>query len=361
MKLVIDVRMINASGIGRYLKNVLPGIVSEFSQVVVLGNKDEIVQFEWASKVEIVNFNAKIYSVKEQILYPFLIPRCDVFWSPHFNFPFLPFRAKKRVVTIHDVFHLSGKFPISLIIKKYAYLLYKNAVWKADLIFTVSEFSKAEIIKHTLANPNKIKVTHCGVDLSFFRAKNIEEKLQLPREYILYVGNVKPHKNLITLLKAYSILPQKFKSKCKLVIVGKKEGFMTRDNQLEYYIKKNDLEKNVVFTGHINDISLSQYYQNCTLFVFPSLYEGFGLPILEALAAKTTVLASNCASLPEIGGEAVYYFDPTNHIELAQKIERYVNSTNTNPEMSKKSEIQLKIFTWEKTIENHLEGFVSIK
>jgi len=360
MKLVIDIRMINASGIGTYLKNILPEMIMAFNEVIVLGNKDEITKFEWSKQVKIIEFHSKIYSLKEQILYPFIVPKCDVFWCPHFNFPILPVRAKKKLVTIHDVNHLAGVSPISKIKKKYAHLLFENAVRKVDLIFTVSEFSKKEIIKYTKAKPEKIKVVHCGVNASFFKKEKNSKNLKLPENYILYVGNVKPHKNLIVLLKAYAMFSNEFKSKFKLLIVGKKQGFITQDNDIDNFIKNNDLEKIVFFSGHVADSDLPIYYQKASLFVFPSLYEGFGLPILEALAAKTIVISSNASSLPEIGGNAVVYFEPENHIELSQKIEECLESSIINERLEKERSTQLQKFTWKKSIQNHLEAFSEI-
>lgn len=360
MKLVIDARLINASGIGTYIKNVIPQIISEFKTVAVLGNKNEIIKFDWSREVEIIEFNSKMYSLKGQFLYPFKIPKCDIFWCPHFNFPIFPIRAVKKAVTIHDVNHLTGISPISFLKKKYASFLYKNAVDQSDIIFTVSEFSKNEIIKYTNAVEEKIKVVYCGVDIPFFEQEK-QSTIDLPEDYILYIGNVKPHKNLIVLLKAYHSLPNTLKEKYKLIIVGKKEGFITEDNQIEEYIRINHLERHIIFCGQVEDQDLPVYYQNASLFVFPSLYEGFGLPILEALAAKTCVISSNAASLPEIGGNEVDYFDPKNDNELAQMmvmiLEKQRVDYSQRPESQKK---QLEKFTWDKSVKKHLEGFASI-
>lgn len=361
MKLVIDIRLINASGIGTYLKNIIPGILDAFEEVVVLGNRQEIDKFNWSDQVEIIEFNAKIYSLKEQILYPLIIPKCDVFWAPHFNLPLLPIIAKKVVATIHDVNHLAGVSPISMAKKKYAYLLFQNAVNKTNLIFTVSEFSKRELIKYTSVNPEKIEVVYCGVDQVFFQNIKNDKGLKLPENYILYVGNVKPHKNLIALLKAYCLLSKELRAKYQLVIIGKKEGFITQDKQIEGFIKSNNLENQIIFTGYVDDFDLPKIYQEAALFVFPSLYEGFGLPILEALAARTLVISSNAGSLPEIGGEAVIYFDPKNHSELAQKITESLENPTDKLFLNSQSEIQLEKFTWEKAIENHKRGFKTIE
>jgi glycosyltransferase involved in cell wall biosynthesis len=361
MKLVIDIRMINASGIGTYLKNTIPGILDAFEEVVVLGNAQEINELIWSNQVEIIEFNAKIYSLKEQMLYPLIVPKCDIFWVPHFNLPLLPIRAKKVVATIHDVNHLAGVSPISMLKKKYAYLLFQNAVNKANLIFTVSEFSKRELLKYTKVNPEKIKVVYCGVDRSFFQKTKKEQDLKLPEHYILYVGNVKPHKNLIVLLKAYCLLSKELKAKYQLVIVGKKEGFITQDKQINDFIKSNNLQDQIMFTGYADDFDLPKIYKEATLFVFPSLYEGFGLPILEALASGTLVISSNAASLPEIGGKAVVYFDPINYSELAQKITESIEGKTDTSFLDSQREIQLVKYTWEKAIENHKQGFKTIE
>jgi glycosyltransferase involved in cell wall biosynthesis len=361
MKLVIDIRLINASGIGTYLKNIIPSILDIFDQVVVLGNSKEIRSFDWSTRVEIIEFKAKIYSLKEQLLYPIIVPKCDILWVPHFNLPLLPIRAKKVVATIHDVNHLAGVSPMSIVKKKYAYLLIQNAVKKANLIFTVSEFSKRELIKYSTVIPEKIKVVYCGVDQSFFQDTKNDKSLKLPDNYILYVGNVKPHKNLITLLKAYCLLSNELKTKYKLVIIGKKEGFITQDQEIDKFIMTNKLEKQITFAGYVEDFDLPKIYQQAALFVFPSLYEGFGLPILEALAANILVISSNAASLREIGGEAVIYFNPINHSELAQKMTENLENEIDKSFLNAQREIQLEKFTWEKAIENHKRGFKTIE
>lgn len=360
MKLVIDLRLINASGIGTYLKNVLPGILPFFDAVTVLGNSSEIQSFEWSKNVEILAFNAGIYSLKEQIQYPFKIPKCDILWCPHFNVPLLPVKAAKIVVTIHDVYHLTAKASISKAHKKYAQLLVNNAVKKAEVIFTVSEFSKSEILKHTNANAKKIEVVYGGVNKSTFQNQDFKSDLSLPKNYILYVGNIKPHKNLITLLKAYCSFSDAFKAEHPLVFIGKKDGFITKDDLINDFIKNNSLEDYITFTGYVKDNEIPKIYQDSNLFVFPSLYEGFGLPILEALAAGTKVICSNAASLPEIGGDAVLYFDPKNAEELAEKIKTNIDDTTKDSFLLTQSEKQLEKFTWKKSIENHLNAFKKI-
>ncbi|WP_264535684.1 glycosyltransferase family 4 protein [Flavobacterium sp. N1736] len=361
MKLVIDIRLINASGIGTYLKNVIPGILHAFDEVSVLGNTAEIQLFDWSKNVEIIEFNAAIYSIKEQIQYPFIVPKCDILWCPHFNAPIFSVKADKIVTTIHDAYHLNPSASISYLKKKYAKILFENAVRKSKIIFTVSEFSKSEILKYTNANPEKLKIVYCGVDKSFFRNVKYKSDLKLPQNYILYVGNIKPHKNLIVLLKAYASFSEEFKSKYSLVFVGKKEGFLTEDNQIHNFIISNNLQKHITFTGYIDDSEIPKIYHEARLFVFPSLYEGFGLPILEALASHTKVISSSAASLPEVGGEAVLYFDPDNYLELAGIIKNNIEDSSKNELLFAQGEKQLEKFTWKKSIEEHLNAFKKLK
>ena len=361
MKLVIDIRLINASGIGTYLKNIIPGILDSFEEVTVLGKASEIQLFEWSKNVEIIEFNAKIYSLKEQIQYPFIVPKCDILWCPFFNVPLFPVRASKIITTIHDVYHLTNEASISVIKKKYAQLLFANAVQKSSLIFTISAFSKSEILKYTKAKSENIELVYCGVNRSFFENPKSESVLKLPKNYILYVGNIKPHKNLIVLLKAYITFSEEFKSNFPLVFIGKKEGFITEDNAINDFIKNNDLQRHITFTGYIDDAEIPKIYHEASLFVFPSLYEGFGLPILESLAAHTKVISSNAASLTEVGGNAVIYFDPKKHLELANKIKNVIEDSSNNEFLFAQGEKQLEKFTWEKSIEKHLQGFKKSK
>nr|WP_299168550.1 glycosyltransferase family 1 protein [uncultured Allomuricauda sp.] len=352
--LVVDARMINSSGIGTYLKNILPIISNNFN-LTLLGDLKELASFEWTKGLKIIEFNLKIYSLKEQLLYPFIIPKTDLFWCPHFNAPFLPIRAKKMLTTIYDVNHLANKESSSFAKWIYAKLLYALAVRKSEKIITISKFSKAELLKYTNAKTKKIKIVYCGVD--FVKFTNVYQNLEyeVPEKYILYVGNIKPHKNLLTLLKAYKILPENTKQTYKLVILGKKEGFITPDLEIFKFIEEHSLMKYIFFTGYVEDYEVPLIYQKASLFVFPSLYEGFGLPVLEAMASGVPVLTSNATSLPEVGGEAAMYFDPTNFNELSVKIQEFVLNQELGKMYVRKGKLQARRFSWETAGKRHIE------
>ncbi|MBT8181238.1 MAG: glycosyltransferase family 4 protein [Eudoraea sp.] len=352
--LAIDVRMINSSGIGVYLKNILPHLVDKF-HLTLLGDKEVMKSFKWANELNIIPFNAKVYSLKEQILYPFVVPRTDLYWCPHFNAPLLPIRTKKLLTTIYDVNHLANRQNSSFLKWRYAKLLYSNAVRKSIQIITISKFSKSEIVHYTSADPSKIEMIYCGVNHNFFSEQKELKINKIPEKYILYVGNIKPHKNLITLLKAYAQLPPSMKDEYQLLILGKKDGFITPDLEIFGFIEENKLQNNIHFTGYVEDDVVPAIYQKAALFVFPSLYEGFGLPPLEAMASGVPVLCSDVTSLPEVGGEAVVYFSPNNTNELGIKMEELLRNSTKREILIKKGLQQAKLFSWDDAGEYHLQ------
>ena len=161
-RIVIDARMINDSGIGTYLKNILPFLFDEFD-IVLLGNKNDLLKYFFNYKFQFINFNAPIYSIKEQFFFPFIIPNCEIFWSPHFNSPIFPVKAKKRICTIHDINHLVFDSGMSKVKKLYAQILYYNSLKRSEKIITVSNFSKQEIINYFNFGEEKVNVIYCGV------------------------------------------------------------------------------------------------------------------------------------------------------------------------------------------------------
>tara|TARA_R110000744_G_C19371292_1_gene562661 strand:+ start:10676 stop:11779 length:1104 start_codon:yes stop_codon:yes gene_type:complete len=351
--LVIDTRMINNSGIGVYLKNILPELIKEFN-VILMGNGAELALFPWTKEVRIIEFKPKIYSIKEQLLYPFIVPKTDLFWCPHFNAPLLPIKAKRILTTIYDVNHLANRNTISWVKWIYAKILYTSATIRSKKIITISKFSKLELIKYTKAKERKINIIYCGVNYDFFNKKRYHNQIVLPKNYILYVGNVKPHKNLITLLKSYKNLSDITKEKYKLLILGRKDGFITPDLDVFKFIEENDLTENIFFTGYISDEQVPFLYQKACLFVFPSLYEGFGLPILEAMASGVPVLSSNASSLPEVGGNSVIYFNPLDTNELSKLIDKLLTNEDLREFLIEKGKQQAKLFSWKPAIQQHI-------
>jgi len=192
--------------------------------------------------------------------------------------------------------------------------MFNRLVRRADALLAVSHFTREELIRWTRVSPEKIQVVHNGVDPVWFGA--LKGSRPHARPYLLYVGNIKPHKNLGRLLEAFDRLKGSIIQ--DLILVGKKEGFLTGDSEVQRQARK--LGDRVRFTGELEEPLLRQYYLYADCLVFPSLYEGFGLPPLEAMASGVPVVVSNAASLPEVCGEAALYFNPLDPGEMAEKI-----------------------------------------
>ena len=354
VKIAIDVRMINHSGIGTYLRNLLPCLVNKY-EIVLLGSEVILSKFEWSQSVQIINCKSEIYSLKEQFELLRKIPECDFFICPHYNVPVLPVKARQKIVIIHDVYHLAFRSTLSLMQKFYSTFLINFAVRNFDKVITVSRFSESEIIKYTGIDKGKITTLHLGFNPKIRSLNNREKELtkrkyNLPEKFIFFVGNIKPHKNLINLLQAYSILQGK-KITHKLVITGSRDGFITSDREIDTFLEKNStISENVLFTGYVDQKDLINIYELADVFVFPSLYEGFGIPPIEAMIAGTPVVTSREASLPEVCGDAALYCDAFQPEDIADKIEVILNNEELRNELILKGKENLLRFTEEKFV-----------
>ncbi|MET3978612.1 glycosyltransferase involved in cell wall biosynthesis [Mucilaginibacter sp. UYP25] len=355
--LCIDARMIQHSGIGMYLRMLLPIILPKYNSIL-LG--DPALLSAYSDSAKIISFLPPIYSISEQKQYRKLIPKCDLFWSPHYNVPLFVVQARKRVATIHDVFHLAFIKQLSIKQKIYAKLVINRALSASDQIITVSNFSKDEIIRFGSAKGADINVIYNGVKQypMVGNWKDVKAKYKLPSQYILYVGNVKPHKNLQTLAEAYLKLSEELKETYKIVVVGKIDGFITGDEDLLRIINNNDiLKRSIVFTGFVDDDDMDTIYAKASVFVLPSLYEGFGLPPLEAMLNKCPVLVSNQNSLPEVCGDAALYFDPHDPADIAAQMEKVLSDQGLHSSLVTNGTKRVKYFTWDKSAQQHINLF----
>lgn len=320
MKIAVDARMIKMSGIGTYIQNLMKNGCYD----IALGRKEEIETVK--NDIQTIEFDAPIYGIKEQLKFPYKELRKqkpDVLHVPHYNVPI--FYRGKMVVTIHDLTHLV--LP-EFLPNKFAYLYAKFMIWialkKATKVITVSQNTKSDILKMFKINPDKIEVIYNGVGEEFVKKEKQEieylyEKFNIPKnkKLIMYVGNLKPHKNLERLLEAYSKI-EDIDSTC-LLLVGKAFSNYNVLGEKEKLLK---IENRVIHTGIVSQEELVDLYNLADLFVFPSLYEGFGIPILEALACGTPVICSNTSSMPEVGGDVVTYVNPLDIEQITKSIEK---------------------------------------
>ena len=370
--LTIDARMAGASGVGRYIRSLLPYLAdNQGFSLTLLGNEDDLTKYGMfnSDRIRVVECSAKIYSLKEQFELPMKIPKaCDLFWSPHYNTPLLPIRAKRRLVTIHDVFHLAFFNMLTLQQKAYAQLMFNASARLSDKIITDSEFSKSEIIRYTGIDARKLRVVRCGIDKKIFKLIEDKDSLQhikrsynLPEQFILFVGNLKPHKNLTTLLKAFDILINENAVDCGLVIVGKKEGFISGDVDVHTMIENSrNLRERVTLTGYIEDKDVPVIYNLASAFVLPSLYEGFGLPPLEAMACGCPAIVSDIASIREVCGDAAYYVDPYDADYMAQSIYKVLGDETLRRNLKRKGAERSKLFSWEDSAGKLINIFMEV-
>ncbi|MGB9882906.1 MAG: glycosyltransferase family 4 protein [Microgenomates group bacterium] len=273
----------------------------------------------------------------------------DVFFSPAHYLPrFCPYPS---VVTIHD---LSFLYYPQDFLKKDLFQLKnwtKYSVKKAKKIIAVSNTTKKDIVKSYQIAPEKIEVVYNGYE------KNIKHKEpdfkidNYSDPYILYVGTLQPRKNIITLIKAFDQF-KKIYPKFKLIIAGKKGWLYKKIFQM---VSDLGLEKEVYFTDYVTDNQLLFLYQNAFCLVFPSFYEGFGIPLLEAMSFGCPVISSFASSLPEIGADACLYFDPNNHYDLLEKLKTLKENSSLRKELINKGKKRVKEFSWKNCGEKTLE------
>ncbi len=320
MKIAIDARMIDRSGIGTCIREWL----SRGNYSIVLGKRENLSSYEKRYS-EFLPFDCPIYGYREQLAFPYRALRKlkpDVLHVPHCNIPLL-YRGK-LIVTIHDLTHLIyPQFLPHRIVGWYFKFIFWFACKRADRILTVSESTKRDIMRFFHTSADKITVAPLGVGKEFVKKPSasvdyIYDKYSIPRDkkLLLYVGNLLPHKNLSTLLEALSKMPER--EDCRLILVGKAFDGRTESSR-EDDLGISDL---IVHAGVVSQDDLVSLYNVAHLFVLPSLYEGFGLPVLEAFACGTPVACSDTSSLPEVGGSLAHYFHPTDSDDMANVISK---------------------------------------
>ncbi len=349
--------MLNSGGIGTYLKNIIIHLKTYPLHMKLLIHPSMHQQYSFLDTLDCIHCNASIYSIKEQWQLPRLIPACDIFWSPHFNVPFLPIKAKKQLVTIHDVCHLALASFLSPLERIYAKKLIRTAIRKSEKIITGSHFSSNELRRYTGVDDSKVSVIYYGIDHFYFDNQSsithVQQKYQLPERFVLFVGNLKPHKNLTTLMKAFKELISHDPS-LYLVIVGKSKGMMNREN-ITAWLQDAKLSKHLLHLSEVEDEDLPAIYQLALCLAFPSLYEGFGLPPLEAMKVGCPVLASSIAPVREVCQENVLYVDPCSIKEITSGIFELVNDATLRTNLILKGKEWVKQYTWKKSAEEHFK------
>jgi glycosyltransferase involved in cell wall biosynthesis len=287
-----------------------------------------------------------------QFKLPRIIPQSEVDVC-HFTNNSAPLRcAAPYAITIHDasLFRFSQYHPRSRLLA--LRLLLPQVARRAQAVITVSEASRRELIAILDLVPAKVHVVHnaAGRDFRPLRDQrqraHLQQKYHLPSRFVLYVGTIEPRKNLLRLIAAFGQI-QADHPDCHLVLVGP-EGWMM-NGRLEKETAAADLTGKVHYLGMVPQADLPGIYSLATLFAFPSLYEGFGLPLLEAMACGTPVLTSNCSAMPEVSGAAAYLVDPNSAESIADGLNRLLHSAAQREWYVEQGFVRARQFSWEQT------------
>jgi len=357
MRIGIDARKLHDFGIGTYIRNLLRQLARQdrTSEFVIFCRPEDCETL--ASLGE--NFRPVVeispnYSIAEQVRIPLAIKRegITLYHAPHYVLP--PLVRCRSVVTIHDCIHLM--FPQYLpnrLALRYARTAISMAARRATRVLTVSESSKRDILRFVDTQSDKIAVIYNAYDERFGvepreeDVVRVRERYQLHDEFVLYAGNVKPHKNLERLIVAFDLVRKRGLDHLKLVLIG---DDISRYAALRRAVHRHQLHKHVRFLGYLPEETLAVMYRLAGLFVFPSLYEGFGLPPLEAMASGTPVVTSNVSSLPEVAGDAAILVDPHSPHAIADGIHRLLTDEELRRDLRLKGLARARQFSWEEAV-----------
>ena len=337
----IDMRMLGVSGIGTYVEETVPRVIARWTSAhfTLLGDPSAIARVVPASeRVAIREIDVPIYSIREQVVLARAIPRrTTLYWAPHYNIPLL--FTGRIAATVHDVFHLADPYT-SLPKKLYARAMFSALMARARVVLCVSEFTAAEL-RRLVGEPRSLAVIPEGVSPRWFQVAAGAPPIAEP--YFLALGNVKPHKNLTRLVAAFARVSPGIPH--RLVIVGRREGLRTLDTEVEAMAAA--LGHRVLFTGQVAQQELEGWVAGCAALVQPSLYEGFGLPPLEAMACGRRVAVARTSSLPEVCGVEATYFDPLDTASIAAALELLTYDTPHEAADSRRRREWARRFDWE--------------
>ncbi|HET7872806.1 MAG TPA: glycosyltransferase family 1 protein [Terriglobales bacterium] len=363
MKIAYDLRRIKNPGIGRYMKCLVEAVLArapEHEYLLIVPPEGVEIDRQSNAQVEVVCCSLKYYSVREQIELPWILRRhrIDLFHSPHFNLPLAS--SCPMIATLHDVIFLACPEDLpSRLGRTYYRGMMEATVRRAKRIITVSEFSKRDIHRCLHAESAEIDVVHSGVDPYFTRVDDpiaIQEVLGrfgIRGDYVFYTGIYKPRKNHAVLMRSFARLLAKG-ANAQLVLGGPLE-----EGKKELRALATDLGigERVLFTGLVSDGELRVLYSAGRVYACPSLYEGFGFTVLEAMACGTPVVSSSETSLPEVAGSAALYADARNTEEFGAALYQSFTDSNLRERLIKAGKANVKRFCWTRAAEQTLQVY----
>ena len=410
MRIAIDATLLRKenTGTGFYIINLINGLLkidgktenktsdiinnnkgddkdSHNEYYVILNERDSENFFDFSKTKNFFIVDKKFNSRIERVLWQFfLLPfelknyKIDVLHSPNYITPLIK-HGLKIIVTIHDLTFLI--FPEKFTITKRLFFRFfvPRFIKKADKIIAVSNNTKKDILNFFKVNEDKIEVTYESIPEYYYkREENIEDKRSdnisetrdrdedrnilkkygIEKKFILFVGMIEPRKNVLNILKAYKKIEKDLDA--DLVIVGKKGWYFKEIEEYFERAKEEGLKNKIIFTGYVSEPKLKYFYKNAFIFVYPSIYEGFGLPPLQAMASGIPVITSNSSSIPEVVGDAAIKINPENVDELADAIMQLYSDFNKREGLVKNGLLQASKFSIENFAENTLKVYLSV-
>lgn len=361
-----------SGGILVYIKNLIDNLLILQSDIQLqlffsqnfLKYYPQYVRLENSEGLRLSGEKPKIRIISEPFVWPRTIRRfqLDLFHSP---ISYIPFGVRiPAIVTIHDLgfFHFPEHY--TKLRCKFLQKMIALAANKATKIIAISDYTKNDIIETFKINSDKLVRIYEGFDAERFKITYTEEQIQeirnkyrLPEKYVLSVGHLEPRKNYLRLLKAFHQVREQEKIPHKLIIVGRENWLFTPFYELLDQLK---LQEAVSFTGFVEQVDLPAVYQLADLFTLPTLFEGFGFPALESMAAGTAVVCSNATSLPEICKQAAVYYNPYDVDDMSDKLIQVLHNEHLKQSLIQKGFENIKRFSWERCAQQTMKVYQQI-
>jgi glycosyltransferase involved in cell wall biosynthesis len=358
----IDARKVHDFGIGTYVRSLIQALAridTENRYLLLVRPQDREALGDLPENYQLLLESSPVYSVRELIALSWNLWRqhLDLYHATHYVLPAAV--APPVVVTIHDIIHLLyPDFLPSRMAFLYAQRMIRRSLHRGNAVVAVSQNTKSDLMQYFDVDGKKIQVVYNGVD-DVFRGRLPEEDLErwlrslgLERPYLLFVGNPKPHKNLDTVVQAYARARRLAQFDAPLVCVGGRPASEMKIRQRAEHLGIGD---RVRLLGHVAQEALPAIYQGATLFLYPTLYEGFGLPVVEAMASGVAVITSNNSALKEIAEGYGHLVDPLDIDGLARAIAHCMGDADHRERLARLGERRAQDFRWEETARKTLE------
>ena len=376
MKIVMDFRKFDGvvGGVEQTVIQITKHLVQKGHRVIMLPKESRLNEvkdlFEKDENLQFISLQVPnhIMSFKNVYLDNITIQKiakkegADVIHFPYnWSFPFL--KKVPCILTIHDVIPFTFREAQSVY---FNYFKYKPGIRMAcklnDVIVTISEFSKSDISKKVGVAEEKIKVIPNGMRNAYKASeelrKELMSKFQLRDGFILNVGGIHERKNIISLIKAFSKLVGDENFQGKLLITGSVAGApyqLKMKSLCDIALEETGIKDQIIFTGYVSDEELDTLMREAICLIYPSLYEGFGIPVLEAMQLGTPVITSSLTAMPEVVGEAAILVDPNNIESMAKAMSNLINNNALRKELTQKGFERIKLYSWEKTAQQYIE------